>query len=218
MTIITAGTTEYAPMIRQTMANAEQMGYRVLPFDLGGLGFGNHFDTVVGDFDLHIVPAATFKPRLIQYAISHNEDNLFVWLDGDAVPISPFDDLLLKDFDVAVTLREDSQVGKTGNSWTDYLNSGVLFFRPTCATKDFLCQWINFIDLIPSDQASLNEVVGQGWTIEQWKDNRNCIVTVNCGARVLILDALEWNYWHWPIPVPKRRILHYKRGVRGNFR
>ena len=218
LTIITAGTGEYAPMIRRTMENAARFGYKVLPFDLGGLGFGERFDVTRADFKLGVVPPATFKPRLIKHAISNSEPGLFAWLDGDAVLVGDVEELESAPFDVAVTLREDEQIGKT-HPWTNYLNSGVLFLRSGVRTGAFLDAWESKTLELPTDQGALNEVVGPGWTDAQWSASRGTLWQSPCGAYVHILDCYRWNFWHWPQKPPDDvKVLHYKSGVRSYFK
>lgn len=162
------------------------------------------------------IPACTFKPGLLLAELSATSlGEIAAWIDADAVVIRPLRELEVKAFDIAVTLREPEAIGATQPA-TNYLNSGVVFARYTPAAAHFLDAWVDESVKVGGDQAALNELVGSGWTDDQWRASYHTTITGACNAQVLILPALQWNYWHFyaGAPGPDVKIVHFKHGFR----
>ena len=53
-----------------------------------------------------------------------------------------------------------------------------------------------------------SEIINEELRTEDW-----AVHQATCGARTLVLDATEWNSWHFPPPA-SARILHFKGGIR----
>jgi hypothetical protein len=162
------------------------------------------------------LPPATFKPALVLQAMGQAAGGETVcWLDADCIPLKPFDPMAGMDgIDAAVTLRPAPEVGLSNCAALDFLNSGVVWIRNSPRGRAFLEAWDAQTEGQSTDQGGLNLAVGT-FTADDWKKLYGLtVVNVFSGARILILDAMEWNRWHLP-PTPDTRILHFKRGIRG---
>ncbi len=209
ITIVTAGTERYMPMIAQTCNACMRLNYGGRVYDLGGLGFGYDWKVSPSDFG-GVVPPNTFKPSLLLDAQQYiAQGKIFAWLDGDAILANPLDELLSMNFDVAVTLRDVEEIGTTGRRDTDFLNSGGIFFRRTTAANSFLADWLKLCERY-GDQEALNELVGPGWLVANWKQAHGKTF-VRDGVSVMILHARMWNNWH---EEKYAKILHYKGSAR----
>jgi hypothetical protein len=224
MIIVTAGTAEYADIIRAQVKRCSDFGFKHVVYDLGDLGFGTPHFVRHGDLTPTIgtdtLPPATFKASLMLDTMTRFAalNELVVWMDADCLPIHDF--TIPKshgEFDVAVTLRPVSEIGASGNYALDYLNSGVVFARKNAAGEAFLRVWSTQSVEFNSDQAALNKCVAFDFTTEDWRRamGLHVIRPVWPSWNVLILDALEYNCWHLP-PRPQTRILHFKRGIRSS--
>lgn len=211
LTIVTAGTARYYRTIRRTEAAAERCGYGLLVYDLGGLGFGTRWHVPPADFD-GAVPLASFKPSLLFHALQNvAPDSILAWLDGDAVLNNALDELYQWHFDLAVTLRDVEEIGASGRRDTDYLNTGVLFFRRTWPAMEILAEWLLLCQQPKCDQEALNQVVGSGWTVDVWRRSLGTFEVRPDGGSIWILPAREWNNWH---NEETAKVLHYKGSCR----
>jgi hypothetical protein len=197
LTVLTACTPDYREMVAENYQRCRAFGY------------GFHWlvldksDDLLGD-----MPPCTFKPELI--ATSLEAEGITAWIDADAVVVRTLDPLESLDFDVAVTLREPDAIGAS-NPTTGFLNAGVVFFRPTAA--DFTRRWAALTRQVGNDQLALNQMVGAGWTIADWRSSYGRTFRRD-DVSIHILPATEWNFWHWPMPTAAARILHFKHGFR----
>ena len=142
------------------------------------------------------------------------------WLDADCIPVttvsSPFDMASRRklQLDAAVTLRPAPEIGLSNNPALDYLNSGVVWIRNTMKGREFCRLWGADVRAFGTDQGALNRCVDVAPDAFEWNCDRVAMSRIGiCTARVLILDAMEWNCWHFP-PPPEARILHFKGGIR----
>ena len=222
MIVITAGTTEYRAIIESQARKCAALGYSHRIFDLGGLGIGRPHSVEIEDLQpTHngdSLPPATFKAGLLLDAlvseVSHG--GLAMWMDADCVPlrsIIPY--TAVGKYDAAVTLRPKSEIGKCGIKSMDFLNSGVVWIRNTPQGRTFAKRWSELSTHFATDQGALNELVAPEFGAKEWLQSVDGIVTTDEGAKVLVLNSMEWNCWHLP-PGPMTRILHFKRGIRGS--
>ena len=213
MIVVTAGTSEYRPIVDAQARKCAEFGYLHIVYDLGGLGIGfpYHVDledlkpTVNGDS----LPPATFKAALVGEAFTHAFRNeLVCWLDADCIPLQSFQPDSIAYFDAAVTLRPAPEVGLSNNPALDYLNSGVVWIRNSQMGRLFASDWLLRSVDMKTDQGALNECVAPG--VHQtltWNSLRGKV-----HDRTLILDCTEWNCW--TPPFTGARIAHFKRGIR----
>jgi hypothetical protein len=212
--IVTAGTGhyEYETTIRYCEKKCEEYGYKLQVYDLGGLGFGTLVEDPRNHSKFRFIKCA-IKPELILESMNNTDEELIVWIDGDATLINRIDELVDDDsFDVGVTVRR-----KVAKKKTAYVNAGVLFFKNNVESKLFLQSWIDAMGPVPSlttevksevrhydDQSVLEEklllpnISGALW------DQQNTVHVV-CGARVKIFDCATYNnFWMTPLQVEQR--------------
>jgi hypothetical protein len=210
MLVVTAGTEEYKPIIEAQAKMCAEFGYRHAIYDLGGLGLGERLEVPAGDLKptyMRSLPPATFKTALM---IKHaSEDEIVCWLDGDCIPLLPFEPE--GNWDAAVTLRPIHEITRAHRPATRYLNSGVVWIRRDALR--FAQAWRRESVRVNTDQGGLNNVVGIGFDMNQWRQLTGRTVVALGGFRVKILDAMQWNCWHLP-PKVDTRILHFKREMR----
>ena len=216
MIVVTAGTSEYRQIVDAQARKCREYGYYHLIYDLGGLGIGEPYHVEIEDLQPTVngdsLPPATFKAALVARAMEGaGQGELVCWLDADCIPLQSFQPD--GSFDAAVTLRPAPEIGLSNNPALDYLNSGVVWIRNNQAGEAFRAQWQRGSEFLHTDQGALNVAVGIADGTSTWNSWRGKVVTQMFGARVLVLDAMEWNCWHLP-PKPETRILHFKRGIR----
>jgi hypothetical protein len=117
--------------------------------------------------------------------------------------------VLENNIDAAVTLRPKPEIGLSNNPALDYLNSGVVWIRNNRHGRTFCEIWKIRSIAEETDQGALNKTVAPGLaSVAGWNALRGKV-----HGGVLVLDAMEWNCWHFP-PPPEARILHFKGGIR----
>src|SRR5580700_2626263 len=199
--------TVYRQIIEAQMKRSTDLGYRCRVYDLGGLGTGSPHQVPASDFDLQVngdsLPAATFKAALVAHTLEFQatDNELVCWLDADCLPLKDFNPDSLSDvggFDAAVTLRPAAEIGLSNNPALDYLNSGVVWIRNTPAGRAFCEYWGKQSVRMKTDQGALNQAVMPFPASCDWESWRGRVAVGVRQARVLILDATEWNSWHPP--------------------
>lgn len=209
--VVTAGTTEYRSIIDAQARKCAEFGYQHVVYDLGGLGIGEPYVVEIEDLKPTVngdsLPPATFKAELVSRSlVMAVPGEVVMWLDADCIPVREF--LPDGDWEAVVTLRAVPEVGLSNNAALDYLNSGAVWFRNSPVGRSLCLDWAELSYAMNTDQGALNEVVAPGYQAVAWNSLRG---TVHDG--VLVLDAMEWNCWHFPPPA-NARILHFKGGIR----
>lgn len=219
MIVVTGGTSEYRQIIDAQARKCKEFGYGHMIYDLGGLGIGEPYHVELEDLRPTVngdsLPPATFKAALVEKAFGAAiKDEVVCWLDADCIPLKEFDPLgMTWDVDAAVTLRPAPEIGLSNNPPLDYLNSGVVWIRNNEAGKRFCIQWGALSVMAKTDQGALNLTAGWNRGSSEWNYARGKVVEGFGCSQVLVLDAMEWNCWHFP-PPPEARILHFKGGIR----
>lgn len=148
--IVIAGDKNFAAYVTKGKETTEALGYEVLVYDLGGLGYGKPFSGRVSDEINAKIPC---KPHIILDALdSVNDNEYLVWLDADALIIDRIDEIQ-EDYDIAVTVRQPKAVENTLP-----INAGIVFIKKTPAAIEFIKKWIKLSDLGVSDQPPLNQL------------------------------------------------------------
>jgi hypothetical protein len=220
MIVVTAGTAEYRAIVDSQAWRCLEFGYKHLIYDLGGLGIGTPHAVELEDLRPTVngdsLPPATFKAELVQKGLEQAAPGeLVCWMDADCIPLRecipltlPFSGM----WDVAVTLRPAAEVGQSNNPALDYLNSGVVWIRNNELGLRFCEDWKWQSAIAKTDQGALNHIIHAEYRAVGWNALRGHMATAVCGARVLVLDAMEWNCWHPPFA--GARVAHFKRGLR----
>lgn len=148
--VVIAGDKNFAAYVAKGKETTEALGYEVLVYDLGGLGYGTSFIGRVSDEVNAKIPC---KPHIILDALSSVDDNEYlVWLDADAIIIDKIDEIQA-DYDIGVTVRQPKAVENTMP-----INAGIVFVRKTQSATEFLKKWIELSDRGISDQPPLNQL------------------------------------------------------------
>ncbi len=212
----------FVGVINSTKEKAESLGYKVVVYDLGQLGFGDRYVVKDSSFMENgyyskevksgYKSKSLFKPDIVNRSLSAHNDTV-VYLDGDAQLLDSIDEIDTDDYDVGVTLRDKSELeGEWYESHSDivkYVNAGVIFFRATDATNDFVSRWDDLTQSLGNDQMALNEL-----TCPDFYPEPGSVHTID-GVRVKYFPGCMYNYYYFDSSFPSEaKILHFKGPVR----
>lgn len=198
--IVIAGDKNFKDYVRKGKKTTETLGYEVLVYDLGGLGYGKPFQGRVGDAVNAKIPC---KPHIILDALdSINENEYLVWLDADAIIIDKIDEIQ-DDYDIGVTVRQPKAVENMLP-----INAGIVFVKKTQSAIKFIKRWIELSDADISDQPPLNKL--------------SAVVCADIGSTVMREDAkikvypcaVYNNFYFAKKDKPGIKIKHYKSKLR----
>ncbi len=236
ITVILGANGKYRDFAKHAIAKAEIHGYNVIPYDLGGLGFGVPFEvppeTLIakrGQF-----PPALFKMDIIEQTLRNHDKVLLV--DTDAFIESPIDEAFNDEFDIGVTFRPNNDGLKEiarkphelRSTMVGYINSGAVFARRTSNAFKFLKAWKGEAYRLNSDQGGLNAIVMPytKWDLEAEEEPPKFVETPY--GRVRIFSMEQYNYTvsipgsrgpkafpPQPLPGVDPKILHYKNDKLG---
>lgn len=150
MQIVAAADKSLRPIVKKNLE------YDPKVYDLGGLGFGEEYNTRDGDLTPtegdYGFPPCIFKINIIQKELQDNDS--VMWLDGDAIIQKPIDGI--PENDIVLTERRED-----GNSF-GRINAGVMFFNDT--PTEFFGVWRGKALQANSDQRALNDML-DSWDI-----------------------------------------------------
>lgn len=198
--VVIAGDKNFEPYVKKGIDTTKALGYEVLVYDLGGLGYGKPFQGRVSDAANAKIPC---KPHIILDALdSVKENDYLVWLDADALIIQRIDEIQ-EDYDIGVTVRQPKAVENMLP-----INAGIVFVKKTANAISFLRKWIELSDQNVSDQPPLNKLAS--------------VICADIGKTVLREDvkikvypcAVYNNFYFAKKKVPQAKILHYKSKLR----
>lgn len=198
--VVIAGDKNFSAYVKKGKETTESLGYEVLVYDLGGLGFGKPFEGRVSDAVNAKIPC---KPHIIFDALNYVEPGEFlVWLDADALIDERIDEIE-EDYDIGVTVRQPKAVENIMP-----INAGIVFVKKTEPAKKFLKDWIDLCNNDISDQPPLNKLASVvcddiGKTVD-----RN-------GTRVRVFPCAIYNNFYFAKKnKPGIKIKHYKSKLR----
>jgi hypothetical protein len=201
ITIVTAANENFKKYVDYTKKSVETVGYDCLVYDLGNLGYGKPFSGLVSDKINAKIPC---KPAIILDAIQQIEnDDYLVWMDADTVLLESIDEVC-QNYDIAVTLRSANHM-ISGIP----INAGVIFFKKTERSIQFLNYWDKLCKLSDSDQTVLNEII----KVKNGQEQK--ILSFN-GLLVKVFTCEEYNNFYFSEDQRAAKILHYKTSLRGN--
>ncbi len=203
LTVVIAGDVNYKPYVEQGIRYTQKLGYDVLAYDLGGLGFGIPFQGRFADNANAKIPC---KPHIIRDALSRISDNDFVvWLDADALIFQPIDEIIA-DYDIGVTLRAQKLVEHSLP-----INAGIVFVRKSPMAAKFVNEWAELSDAHVSDQPPLNKLANVGNADRHQVVNRD-------GVLVKVWPCEVYNNFYFAKKNhPQAKILHYKTKLRALY-
>jgi hypothetical protein len=201
--VVIAGDKNFEPYVRKGKETTEALGYEVLVYDLGGLGYGKPFNGRVSDEINAKIPC---KPHIILDALKFVNDNEYlIWLDADALIFERVDEIQ-EDYDIGVTVRQPKNVENTMP-----INAGIVFVRKTPMAIEFIKKWINLSDQGVSDQPPLNELASVvckdiGSTVSRH------------GSKIKVYPCAVYNNFYFAKKDrPGIKIKHYKSKLRNLY-
>ena len=219
MIVVSAGNKPFRRNLKESQSRIEEFGYTPLIYDLGGLGFGETFEVKDESFQndgfYHVLKGtkwktrALHKPDIILDALSRTEPlSTVVYLDGDAFLVKPIDEIDDMPFDVGVTVRRE---GESEDEPLDshkkvmgQVNAGVLFFRHTQRTLDFVGKWKSLTQQVGNDQLALCTLLNVNIELP-----RNGIILIG-ELNVLTLPTDIYNNYYEEDMSDEIKIIHMK--------
>lgn len=205
ITVVIAGDSNFKPYVEQGIRWTEKLGYPILAYDLGNLGFGKSFIGRVSDEVNAKIPC---KPHIIADALKSIKDGEYlVWLDADALIYQNIDEIA-QDYDIGVTVRAPK-----AKEHEYPVNAGIVFVKKTEASINFVERWKELSDKGISDQPPLNDLC------KVTTQDRDKIVERN-GVRIKVFKCEVYNNFYKqgktadtvrPVGV---KIVHYKSKLR----
>lgn len=201
ITFVIAGDINYKQYVETGVKYIKKIGYPVLIYDLGGLGYGIPFSGRFSDVENSKIPC---KPHIIKDALSKIPDgNHLVWLDADAVIFERIDEII-QDYDIGVTVRLPKAIE---NSMP--INAGIIFFKKTNSAQTFVENWIRLSDQDISDQPPLNKLASvvcadRGTTV------------IRDGVKIKVFPCEIYNNFYKK-GNHKFKIKHYKSKIRNLY-
>lgn len=167
-------------------------------YDLGYLGFGT--PAIVLDEGFHATGCyrtqftkwrsrGMHTPEIVSRHLYHAKGTV-AYVDADTRLLGRVPEINDVQFDVGVTVRHEDEMENLGRC-----NSGVIFFRPTQAAKEFVLLWKQLTKNTGSVQAGLNEA----------------ITYPGCSIAEFPTDI--YNYYYSAIPPATAKILHYRASM-----
>ena len=215
-------TFRFSSVIQKTIEKCHEFGYVADVYDLGILGMGEPFhveDQVFrekGHYEHEVIEGykskSLFKPALVKHCIKKHRD-IVVYVDGDAELRQRIDEIDTDDYDVGVTLRDPFELQ---GDWYEehqeivrFVNAGVIFFRDTPATAEFLDRWEVLTDEVGNDQMALNSL-----SCPDEYPRIGSIEVIN-GVRIKYFSCLDYNFYYFDEKLPgSAKIWHWKGTVR----
>lgn len=163
------------------------------------------------------------KPYVIRHFLESFSSTRFVYLDGDAVlnaTLPVFDEY---DFDVGVTLREDTEDPAARGVYYK-LNAGVILFdhggRDMTPFVDAWIERARSCELPFAEQTALSLIIeDQNPQLFEEYYTQGRISLYNQQFEVIVLPCSEYNYWQLQDGyTDEHRILHFKSNKKANFR
>jgi hypothetical protein len=161
-----------------------------------------------GEYPDGYKPRALHKPSMLLNA-ARTLKGPIVYMDVDAVPVSHFE---VPDCDVAVTMKSKDNMKFFANSpleeYLGLLDAGVIMFGPEEKRELFIADWLLDMskDPNPSDQKSLNKVVGR---CHEWK-TYNCTKNLEIGDDTVRVRILHEDDFNSSTAHPDAKILHLR--------
>jgi hypothetical protein len=218
-------------------ASAEAFGYKVVLYDLGGLGEGRKIEVVrPNDFERrkNKIIRALFKTEVVRRTLEDYEK--VVMIDTDCIIKRPIDEAFEDDFHIGLTLRprppislekrisqqELERLPEEKRYRLGCFNSGVMFFQQKEQTFNLIKAWEELAQdaETESDQAGMNRLVSPHMDYDPRTDGPEAPKFVDIpGGRVRVFCMTEYNYTPGgklmpaleiikPLPPPK--VIHYK--------
>jgi hypothetical protein len=193
MHIVTAANSNlnYPALLDNCVKSARALGYKVLVYDLGGLGKG---DPKFKQTDLNPILACWQKPRVMLDALNKvPKDALLVWVDADVIFLRTIDEMDSEDYDVGLLVRDGFRLryeapGRHGeyrqkkatSQFRQKLNTGTMFVYNNPEGRRFLRDWVGCFPAKPprgrrslwkhGDQKYLNDMLIEYWSQQFYYD------------------------------------------------
>lgn len=222
--IITAASYDYKKIVELSTIQNNKLGYKPTVYDIEktmNYGIPFYLDDFLKDINEKVfnskisLGAIPYKPYIIKKALLEYKENI-TWFDADAFAIKSFDSIYNDDFDIAVTMRGQSERYTYAPLLNGLINAGVCFFHNTKNTLDFINLWIKELKntMYLSDQEALNRLVLRCCELKE--DCYNNVYKLG-DIKIKILKTDEYNYYYYPIlPDKNTKILHLKTNLRNN--
>lgn len=213
--IITGANQERERVLNVFTYCAEKVGYKPYIYNYGGLSYGHDFPVYFPTMPLDgtYLPKIPMKPLIILDALYRFDDEWIIYMDCDTEILDRFDEVE-GDYDVGVTIHPKDFRGTNKQHTlykhvTSFLNAGVIYFKNTEASKNFIRQWIWHLisSETGSDQHALTSLLRNNIPEAEWDYNN--IYQFN-GMKVKMFPTIIYNYTFLPEQdIEKAKVVHW---------
>ncbi len=198
--VISAANREHKKYADFLKGRLSKMSTKFRFFDLGGLMYGKPFEGAVGKIPFQNIPC---KPHIVEEALSRlPQGQLLLWLDSDTVPELPLKPIYYN-IDICFSLRRS----RSTNAKEGWINAGVIFFRNSPKTMEFIKLWKSLTNIVKGDQAALNYILHQ-------EKFRRSLPTFLRSMRIVGLPTDSINCFYAESLASEVYIRHYKTDIR----
>lgn len=217
MKIVTAADRRMRRFASSCVKSAERLGYSVIVYDLGGLGFGKPFEmdhpvfrqkgyyrNIIRSLRTYknLKLAATrmkgdHKPAIIKDTLrSHKE--FIIYLDADTMVADRIDEMV-GDYDIGLTVRPKWEVDKLIKGtypddyfiYAGYVNAGVMCFNATEAAYRFVERWEDRTKEVGDDQGAVNDMLKEYFPLKPGG-------TIEAdGIKIRTFDTMRYNHYYF---------------------
>ncbi len=242
MKIVVSANERMRDFTLQCVTSVEKLGYSVIVYDLGGLGFGKPFTVDNASFQTqgyyHEIVEGRYapgehKPAVVRDCLKTCDERI-VYIDVDTLMIDRIDELD-GDYDIGITVRPQWEVEKITKRalpepyfiYDGFVNTGVMTFKSSANTYRFLEQWEKKISELHDEQAAINAMLTEFTPL-----NGGRIITRD-GIRFKTFDTMIYNHYYFYTPENTRsypvfkddinirwqdaKILHFKGKMRKEY-
>ena len=240
MKIVIAANSRMQQFVSNCIQSVRKLGYSVIVYDLGGLGFGKPFKIDDRTFQekgyYHEIKKSRYspgkhKPAVIKDCLNSYHEFL-VYLDADTIMLNRIDDIL-GDYDIGLTVRPEWEVKRLLRKrdrdkffiYEGFINTGVMCFNATEGAYRFLEKWSHGIAKLHEDQGAINDMLQKYFPLKS-----NQLIEVE-GIKIRTFDTMEYNYYYFPqntksyaaiqdeikLKWQEARILHFEGKMRNEY-
>lgn len=218
MIIVTAANYRYKKIIDLFKKQVDKLNYESIIYDLGDLNCGKKFKVDDVSFqekgyyceiNNSWKTKAIHKPKIIYDALNDCKKTI-AYLDADAIIYKNLEEIDNADFDLSFTIRRKNELFNEPKSnhkiIMGNINAGVMFFKYSKKTMNFIESWNKLSQIKKNDQLALNTILN--------KKLPRCGFSFFNDLKILSLPTEIYNFYYFSEVYPLNvKIIHYKNNL-----